>query len=172
MRIILQFLGILVLIPLVAISTLAYKNQEADGPTILFPGGRLVSGSLHTGPEPDWSFADNIQTIELQLSDPISSRFVWVLPVNGKIYVASGYMNSILGRIWKHWAVQADEGNREAVIRINGTRYEREIIRIKQGLELDGVARVMTNKYGSPTTRQQIEAGNTWVFELTPRGRP
>ncbi len=172
MKLIVQLFGIIILVPLVAIGTLRYKNQDADGPSVLFPGGQLVSGPLYTGSEPDWSFADNIQTIELQLTDPISSRYVWVLPVNGRLYVASGYMNSFLGRIWKHWAIQADEGNGEAVIRINGTRYQRRIVRIRQGNELDGVATVMTNKYGSPTTRQQIEAGNTWVFELTARGRP
>lgn len=172
MKFIVQLLGIIILIPLVAIGTLRYKNQDADGPSVLFPGGELISGPLYTGPEPDWSFTENIQTIELQLTDPISSRYVWVLPSNGRLFVASGYMNSILGRIWKHWAIQADEGNGEAIIRINGTRYQREIVRILQGNELDGVATVLTNKYGAATTRQQIEAGNTWVFELVPRGRP
>jgi len=171
MKLIVQLLGIIILIPLVAIGTLRYQHQDADGPSLLFPGGQLVSGPLYTGPEPNWSFTENIQTIELQLTEPTSSRFVWVLPVDGRLFVASGYMNSVLGRLWKHWAIQADEGNGEAVIRINDTRYNRQIVRIHQGNILDGVATVMTNKYGSPTTRQEIEAGNTWVFELTARGR-
>ena len=168
-RFLLQLIGILILIPAVALGTLRFENRTADGPSVLFPGGALVSGELHTGPEPDWSFTDNISTIELQLNDPLSSRLVWVMESEGRLYIASGYMNSFLGRLWKHWAVQADQGDGQALVRIDGVRYERQLIRITQGPELDGVAAKMTGKYNSPTTRQAIESGNTWIFELAPR---
>ena len=49
LTIVLQVLGILILIPAVAIATLRLDNQNADGPSILFPGGELVSGELYTG---------------------------------------------------------------------------------------------------------------------------
>jgi len=52
-RALLQLLGILILIPAVALGTLRFQNRDADGPSILFPGGELVSGELHNGPEPD-----------------------------------------------------------------------------------------------------------------------
>ncbi len=165
-----QVLGILLLIPAVALGTLRYEYRNADGPSILFPGGKLVSGDLYAGPEPDWRFTDQIRTVELQLDDPVSSRLIWILQSNGRIYIASGYMSSFLGRLWKHWAVQADAGDGLAVVRINGTRYERKLVRIKEGPALDGVAAAMTAKYGAPATRQDIEAGNVWVFELAPRG--
>jgi len=171
MKIILQLLGLIILLPVVALGTLRYQYTDADGPSILFPGGELTTGTLYDGPEPDWSFTSDIQTIELQLNNPMSSRFVWALPVNGRLFVASGYMGSILGRTWKHWAVEAFEGDGNAVVRINGVRYQRRLVRVLQGGVLDGVASVMTNKYGSPTTRQAIETGNTWVFEVAPRGR-
>ena len=166
----LQILGILILIPVVALGTLRFVNRNADGPSILFPGGELISGEMYTGPEPDWSFTDQISTIELQLNDPVSSRLIWILESEGKIYIASGYMSSFLGRLWKHWAVQADEGDGRAVVRIEGTRYDRQLMRISEGPALDGVAAKMTSKYRSPTTRQAIEDGNTWIFELAPRG--
>lgn len=166
----LQILGILILIPFVALGTLRFVNRNADGPSILFPGGELVSGDLYTGSEPDWSFTNQISTIELQLNDPVNSRLIWILESEGKIYIASGYMSSFLGRLWKHWAVQADEGDGRAVVRIDGTRYERQLIRINEGAVLDGVAAKMTTKYRSPTTRQAIETGNTWIFELAPGG--
>ena len=67
LRIILQVIGVIILIPLVTIITLRIDNQDADGPSILFPGGELVSGELHTGPDPDWGFTDEVPTIELQL---------------------------------------------------------------------------------------------------------
>lgn len=170
MKIILQLLGLIILLPAVAMGALRYKYSDADGPSILFPGGELTSGILYSGLEPDWDFTADIQTIELQLNEPMSSRFVWALPVDGKLYIASGYMSSALGRMWKHWAVEAQVGDGNAVVRINDVRYERRLVRILRGDVLDGVALVMTNKYGSPTNRQSIEAGNTWVFEVAPRG--
>ena len=74
LRIILQIVGVIILIPVVIIITLKIDKMDEDGPSILFPGGELVSGELHTGPDPDWSFTDDIFTIELQLVDPLSSR--------------------------------------------------------------------------------------------------
>lgn len=169
MRIIAQLFGLIILIPAVALGTLRYKYSSADGPSILFPGGELISGPIYSGPKPDWSFTETIQTIELQLNDPMSSRFVWAVPVNGRLYVVSDYMGSFLGRTWKHWAIDALEGDGSAVVRINGIRYQCRLIRIFQGVTLDGVARVLSNKYDSPTTRISIESGNTWVFEVVPR---
>lgn len=168
-KFLLQLIGILILIPAVALGTLRYENRTADGPSVLFPGGELVSGELYSGPEPDWSFTDSISTIELQLNDPLSSRLIWVMESEGKVYIASGYMDSLLGRLWKHWAVQADQGDGLAVVRIDGVRYERQLVRITEGQELEGVAAKMTAKYGSPTTRETIESGSTWIFELAPR---
>ena len=171
LKIIGQILGLLLLIPAVALGTLRYEHRNADGPSILFPGGALTSGELHTGPEPDWRFTKDVPTVELQLDDPMSSRLIWIIERDGRIYIASGYMRSFLGRLWKHWAVQADQGDGLAVVRIDGRRYERQLIRINSGPVLDGVAAAMATKYGSPIKRQDIEAGNTWVFELAPRGR-
>jgi hypothetical protein len=79
LKILLQVLGVLLLIPAVATATLRFDNRNADGPSILFPGGELVSGQMHTGPDPDWSFTDTIPTIELQLNDPVSSRLIYIL---------------------------------------------------------------------------------------------
>ena len=170
MRIIFQLLGLIILIPFVAFSALHYQYSDADGPSILFPGGQLISGPVYNGPEPDWSFTSDIQAIELQLDESMTSRYVWAVPVNGRLYVVSSYMGSILGRMWKHWAVEADDGDGAAVVRVNGIRYPRRLIRVVQGVELDGVASVLTNKYATPTTRQSIETGNTWVFQVAPRG--
>jgi len=52
-RKVLLALGIVVLIPIVAIGTLLATSGFSDGPSALFGGGRLVAGELVTGPEPD-----------------------------------------------------------------------------------------------------------------------
>ncbi len=167
--IVLQVLGVLVLIPVVALGTMRFENLNNDGPSILFPGGELVSGELYTGPEPDWSFTDNIATVDLQLENPTRSRLIWIEENDGRIFITSDYMGTWLGRLWKHWAVQAYEGDGLAIVRIDGVRYERKLIRILDGPELEGVIAKKIQKYRSRITREAIDSGETWVFELAPR---
>ena len=175
----LQMVGFVVLIGAVTIGTLRIQRSSADGATVVFPGGEMIAGELHTGAEPDWSFTDDIFTIELQLNDPMATRTIFILESEGKIYVVSGYMKSFLGRIWKEWAFEADEGNDEGVLRVNNVRYPRQLVRIKEGDVLNGVAAKLLAKYsGVPTpvsaeaiatARADIEDGNSWIFELAPR---
>jgi hypothetical protein len=86
-------------------------------------------------------------------------------------------MNSTIGRIWKHWAVAANEGGGLAVLRIEDTRYERRLVRIEESDIPNGLAAKLTAKYGRGEATPQaiaanirdIETGNTWLFELAPR---
>jgi hypothetical protein len=179
LKIVLQVVGFVVLIGAVTIGTLRIQRSSADGATVVFPGGEMIAGELHTGAEPDWSFTDNIFTIELQLNDPMATRRIFILESEGKIYVVSGYMKSFLGKIWKEWAFDADEGNDEGVLRVDNVRYPRQLVRIKEGDVLNGVSAKLLAKYsGLPTpvsaetiatARADIEDGNSWIFELTPR---
>jgi hypothetical protein len=175
LRILIQVIGIIVLIPAVTFITLKLDNRNADGPSILFPGGELVSGELHTGADPDWGFTDEVFTIELQLDNPLSSRTIFIMESGGKVYIPSGYMRSFLGKIWKDWAFQADEGDGLAVARINGVRYKRQLIRIKDSDVIDGVAQKLATKYadGTPETltdiKQSVADGDTWIFEMAQR---
>ena len=77
-------------------------------------------------------------------------------------------MLSIVGQRWKRWPFQAERDGR-AVMRIDGTRYERELVRIESGPILDGSSAAITSKYPSQTTRAVVEAGDAWVFEAAPR---
>ena len=158
----------LLLIPVTAVVTAAVKQRFADGPNRVFSGGPLESGELHTGLEPDWSFVSDIPTIEMQLLDPPRSRRIWTAESNGKLYVWSGYMGTPVGRLWKRWPVQAERDGR-AVIRIDGKRYERQLVRIESGDILDGISAAISSKYPSQTTRAAVEAGDAWVFEAAPR---
>ncbi len=170
LKILVQIVGVLVVVFAAALVTLRVEHRNADGPSILFPGGAFTTGEVYEGPEPDWSFTDDIQVIELQIDDPVSSRRTWIMESGGKIYVPSGYMRSFLGRIWKDWAFQVVEGDGSGEIRINGVRYPRRLIRITGGPELDGIVAKMRQKYAPGANRQMIESGDVWVFELAPRG--
>jgi len=167
--VVLQIIVAMVTIPAVALATMSFENRNNDGPSIIFPGGELISGELYFGPEPDWSFTDQVSTIHLQLDNPLSSRLIWIEESEGKIYITCDYMGTWLGRLWKHWAVQAYEGDGLAVVRINGIRYERKLIRVFYGPILEGVIAKKIEKYRSRITRGAIESGETWIFELTPR---
>ena len=167
-RKVLVVIGVLILIPVVAIGTLAITSGNADGPSAFLGGGPLIAGKLVTGPEPDWSFLGEVGTIELQLLDPPRSRLIWVADYDGKIYVVSGYMGNAIGRLWKWWPVQAERDGR-AVVRIQGKRYERTLVRIRSGAEvLEGVSAELGRKYGFGGPGS-IESGDTWLFELVPR---
>lgn len=169
LRKVLAVVGVLVLIPVVALGTLMLTSSFSDGPSAVFGGGPLEAGELATGPEPDWSFVRDIPTIEMQLLEPPRSRLIWILEHEGKAYVVSGYMGSRLGRLWKRWPVQAERDGR-AVIRVDGTRYERTLVRVMAGPAVEGVVAELGRKYRYAVTPEEIAAGETWVFELAPRG--
>jgi hypothetical protein len=176
LRVALQLLGIVVLLLGVSVVTLKLSKSGGDGPSILFPGGALVAGELHTGPDPDWRFTDTVPTIELQLAQPVSSRTTFVMESGGKLYVPSGYMRSALGRIWKDWAFQAAAGDGLAVMRIDGVRYERRLVRVTDPAVIEGVAAKLAQKYAGGSTpeavaavRRSVADGDTWIFELAPR---
>ena len=158
----------LLLIPVTAVVTAAVKQRFADGPNRVFSGGSLESGELHTGSEPDWRFVSEVSTIELQLLNPPRSRRIWTAEYDGKLYVWSGYMGTAVGQLWKRWPVQAERDGR-AVIRIDGKRYERQLVRITSGEILDGISAAIRSKYPSQTTRAVVETGDAWVFEAAPR---
>ena len=160
--------GCLLLIPVTAVLTAAAKQRFADGSNRVFSGGPLVSGELHAGAEPDWSFTDDVQTIDLQLLDPPRSRRIWIQAHDDKIYVFSGFMSTAVGRLWKRWPVQAESDGR-AVLRIDGKRYERQLVRIASGPELEGITSAIRDKYTYDVSRATVEAGDTWVFEAAPR---
>ncbi|MEM9621043.1 MAG: hypothetical protein AAF993_05290 [Pseudomonadota bacterium] len=178
LRVTLQIIGLLLLLLATTIITLRLAHQDADGPSILFPGGALISGTLYNGPEPDWRFTDDIPIIELQLEDPLSSRRIFVMESDGKVYVPSGYMRSLLGRIWKEWAFSAEAGDGLAVARIDGIRYQRRLIRVTEPDVIAGVAAKLAQKYAGGATpetvaevSQSVADGDTWIFEMAPRLR-
>ena len=176
-RIVVQIVGVLALLLALTLITLRLVYKDADGPSRLFPGGALVAGSMHTGPEPDWSFINDEFTIELQLENPLGSRRIFVMETGNKLYVPSGYMRSTLGKLWKDWAFKAEAGDGLAVARINGVRYPRQLIRVTDPTVVTAVAKVSTQKYGGGATPEAIaksvaavDNGDTWIFELAPRG--
>ena len=158
-------IGVAVLLVMV----LVIGARFGDGPIAIIPGGPLEAGELVTGIEPDWTFARDIPEMEFQLVEPPLSRTIWLQVHDKKLYVVSGYMNSTLGRLWKQWPAQALRDGR-AVIRIDGKRYERQLVRILDDRPLlEAIAAEVNRKYGAPLRADMAASGDAWFFALEPR---
>jgi hypothetical protein len=180
--IVLKGLLYLVLGLVAAFALFLFGMRFADGPYALVPGGEFISGKLHLGPEPDWSFLKDRGEVEFQLIDPVRSRVTWILEHEGRIYIPSGYMTSTWGRLWKQWPIEAEKDGR-AVLRIDGVLYDRELVRIKEGDQLPSLLSEIGRKYmqgaASWSAEEQEQAiagglkriadGSLWIFEMVPR---
>jgi hypothetical protein len=166
-RRVIRWIGIIVVALVIGISGVALAARFSDGPIGIIAGGPLVAGELVNGTEPDWSFAHDIDTVEFQLLSPPRSRTTWILEHAGKIYIPCGYMTSTVGRLWKHWPIEAEQDG-SAILRIAGKRYPRELVRIQSGALLEPLTQEMQRKYGAPATPATVESGSLWLFELAP----
>ena len=148
---------------------LVFGARFADGPIAIIPGGPLTAGEMVRSAEPDWSFATDIPTMELQLVDPPRSRTIWLQVHDKKLYAVSAYMNSTIGKLWKQWPMQAEEDGR-AMVRIDGKRYERQLVRILDDRAvLEGIASEVNRKYGAALSADMATSGDVWFFALEPR---
>ncbi len=152
-----------------SVVALVVAARFGDGPIAMIPGGPLEAGDLVGGAEPDWTFARDIAEMEFQLVEPPQSRTIWLQVHDQKLYVVSGYMNSALGRLWKQWPAHALRDGR-AVIRIDGKRYERQLVRILDDRPLlEAIAAEVNRKYGAPLRADMAASGDAWFFALKSR---
>ena len=142
-----------------------------DGPLAIIAGGPFTSGELYTGVEPDWSFVKDMQEVQFQSLDPARSRTTWILQVEDRIFIPSGYMTTTWGKIWKQWPIEAEK-NGEVILRIGDTLYERNLVRVKDGPLITPILAEISRKYsgGNPVPDEAVSSGYLWVFELAPRG--
>ena len=167
--------GLVGLIVLVVFSVFAVA-RFSDGPIGPWPIEMVTAGPFKTGElqvggdEPDWSFLKDYPIVQFQLLDPPRSRTTFIMETEGRIFIPSGYMNSTMGKIWKHWPMEAEKDGR-ALLRVDGKLYERKMVRIEEGEILNGVLGELSRKYagGFPVSQENIDSGDLWIFELEPR---
>ena len=148
-----------------------FHDGPYEGNLAIVAGGAFETGEMQTGTdEPDWSFLKDYFTVEFQLLDPARSRTTFIMEQDGRIFIPSGYMNTIRGKIWKHWPMEAEQDGR-AILRVDSKLYERQLIRIKKDEILVAVLAELSRKYagGAPIPMEEINSGNLWIFELQPR---
>jgi hypothetical protein len=170
MRLVLRFVGALLAVLLAAIAILLVGARFADGPLAIVAGGPFASGTLQTGPEPDWSFVHDVREVEFQLLEPARSRTTWIIDHAGKAYIPSGYMTSWWGKLWKQWPHEAERDPR-ILLRVGGSLYERKLVRVQNGPEVAPLLAELSRKYagGREIPAEMVTSGYLWLFELAPR---
>ena len=171
-------LGVLILVFVLGVVGVFIAARFHDGPfdgaLAIVAAGPFETGELQRGSEePDWAFLRDYFTIEFQLLDPARSRTTFVMEHDGRIFIPSGYMNTIRGKLWKHWPMEAEEDGR-AILRVDGKLYERQLVRIQEGDIVVGVLAELGRKYGGGPAAplEMVTSGDLWLFELQPRGQP
>jgi hypothetical protein len=170
MRSVLRVVGAGLAALIVAITLLLVAARFADGPLAIVAGGPFTSGTLVTGPEPDWSFVHDVREVEFQLLEPARSRTTWILDHEGKAYIPSGYMTSWWGKLWKQWPHEADKDPR-ILLRIGDDLYERKLVRVQEGPAVAPLLAELSRKYagGREIPMEAVTSGYLWLFELAPR---
>lgn len=170
MRAILRVIGRVLAVLLAAIAILLVGARFADGPVAIIAGGPFTSGTLVTGPEPDWSLVHDVREVEFQLMEPARSRTTWILDHEGKAYIPSGYMTSWWGKLWKQWPHEAEKDPR-ILLRIGNDIYERKLVRVQEGPAVAPLLAELSRKYGGgrEIPLEMVTSGYLWLFELAPR---
>ncbi|MFT7685947.1 MAG: hypothetical protein ACI9FB_001292 [Candidatus Azotimanducaceae bacterium] len=163
--------GLLAFIAMLFVSTVLFLlyMKSHDGPIEIFSGGPFQSGTLVTGPEPDWNEIKDLDTFQFQLINPPRSRTTWLAVHEGRLFTPSSYMKSPIGKIWKKWPHQAVKDG-SALLRIGDKIYERQMIRIPADSDVvSPVLQEFDRKYHIGTEVEHVKNGNTWLFELAPK---
>lgn len=179
MKKVIKWLGVVIASFVVLIGVAWGGMRMNDGPVEFWPwftisiGGPFRSGEVAPSPS-DWSFIEDLEEIEIQTLNPTTSRTVWVPVIDGQLYIVSGYMNSFIGGLWKHWPSYLEEDNR-ILIRVDGKIYEQRLERIMSGEITDQVMSKVVHKYfGAPDqvipgAGEAVTTGSAWLFEVLPR---
>lgn len=143
---------------LVALLFLAARFH--DGPLGPIPGGALASGALVVEPVADWSFARDIQEIELQLASEDGSRTVWILVDGGRAYVPCT-LGFPPGKRWYRAAAQ----DGRATLRIEGRRYPVTLTKTDDAALAEWMRAEVERKYG----RVPPGDAGVWIFAVSSR---
>lgn len=138
-----------------------------DGPIEIVSGGPFTTGTPAESPD-DWGFLRDRFTIEFQTLHPATSRTTWCAVKDGRLFIVSGYMTTILGRIWKHWPYYVADDDR-VILRIDGKLYKERLVRIQSGELVAPVMAEFGRKYNFVGVPEAVTSGYTWMFEVVRR---
>lgn len=150
---------LVVLVALVGLA-IAIGARVHDGPLGPFPGGPLVAGALVEEPVADWSFAADVEEIELQLASQATSRTTWVLVHEGRAFIPAS-TKFPPRKTWHEVALQ----DGRATLRIDGRKYPVTLAKVEDPALQDAVRGVAERKYAPPPGGRD----GVWLFAVTSR---
>jgi len=166
-----QKLLVAVVSAIVIITSALIAMRFSDGPYGMLSGGAFSSGTTQSSLS-DWSFLAGREVIEFQTMEPETSRTIWLVVVEQKLYFVSGYMNTVVGKIWKQWPGHVAENN-AILIRVDGSIYPQRLKRLLDQPAVPSVMRKFSKKYGLGSEDQSDDAilamvgeGDVWLFEV------
>ena len=141
-----------------------FGRRSSDGPVEVIPGipGGPLSGEVERGAEPNWSFARDVDPIELQInSSPPRSIFTGVVVHGGDLYVP------VTLAPLKRWPAVVSSDSR-VLVRIEGRVFEREAVPVTDPELHQELIAAGRSKYGPPF-HASWAARFTRYYRLDPR---
>jgi hypothetical protein len=154
----LRYLALAIVGLALALALVSFGARFADGPISMFPGGPFESGEWVEQNDVDWSFAADIDEIELQSGDPARSRTTWILVADGEAYIPCS-LGFPPGKTWHHEALQ----DPDAVVRVDGKRYRRTLVKVDDAELERRLGAIALEKYSPPPSSDGV-----WFFHLAP----
>jgi len=162
---------------LMLVSSLLFVYMRLhDGPVEFVPwftistGGPFRSGQLLPSPD-DWTFLKDREEIEMETLNLGTSKTIWTMVVDGRIFVASGRRQTWYGKYWKQWPQRVDDDDR-IILRVDDTLYEQRLVPVTEGEIVLPVLKESWRKYGrgsEPTSDARVTNELIWLFEIVGR---
>ncbi len=155
----------------VVVALLLGGMRFSDGPVGMLSGGAFSSGEARPSLS-QFGFLEGREVIEFQTSEPETSRTIWLVVENDRLYFVSGYMNTLVGKVWKHWPKHIEQNNR-VTVRADGGLYPQQLQRLKTAAEIPAVMRKFSGKYGlgsegmsDDAIFEMVARGDVWLYEV------
>jgi len=139
-----------------AVGVTGYVARWTGGPIGPVPAGTL-RGAFGSAALPDLASLGSRRELQLQVNpDRPRSMNVWLLVVDGELYVPSGFPR------WKVWPEVVLRDPR-AVLRVDDTLYDVTAERVDDPALRERLEAALQEKYGTPG------GAETWFFRIRPR---
>ena len=129
-----------------------------------FAGGRL-SGDVHSGNVPDWTFANDAELCQIE-TNPVAPYSVntWCAGYGSHLYVPTSMIYGPLTPGERDWVRNVSEDPRVR-IRVAGRVYERNAVRVAAGAEYTAVRSLLTQKYDLEPDDLDPER-EIWIYRM------
>lgn len=150
-----------------AVSALAVLVLLGCGPIGPIPGGAL-SGEEGAADVSDWSFADEVETAQLETrpEDPHSVN-CWFAAVGEDLYVPTSMILGPKKPELRSWVAHVAEDPRVR-IRLGDAVFDREMVRVDAGPEFDAARVALEARYKIAVEDRDPER-EIWIYRLDRR---